>query len=92
MTEDELIELGIQAETLLASETFQLFAKLTQDRLAGQFLALQFERRNDLTELHLSKCGFDLFLRNLVQCKAAKDDIIAKREYENSLNQSSLDD
>lgn len=85
MTEDELIELGMQAETMLASEMFTSFYALAQRRFGEQFLALPFERRNELNDLHLAKCGMDFFSRQLVQLKQAKDEIVTKRDYENSL-------
>lgn len=84
MTEDELIELGLAAESLLQDERFQTLYKLSGQRIAAQFLALPFERREEVNELHIAKCGMDFFERQLKQYQSAKDEIAIRRERDNN--------
>ena len=92
MTEEELVQIGTDAEHLLNDERFKSLYALSAKRIAEQFLSIPFESRETIAELHLAKCGMDFFDRQLRQFKDAKDDILAKREEaENALPEIDFD-
>lgn len=84
MTEDEIVQLGLDAEYLLNDERFLSLYRLVGQRIAAQFLSVPFERKDEIADLHLQKCGYDYLEQQLRQFKFAKDEIEAKREAENA--------
>lgn len=82
MTEEEIINLGYSAETLLNDSGFNELAKIVTSELSlGMLSADTAEERE---RLHMTYKGLEYFLNTALQFVAEKDQIVRRKEQEDT--------
>jgi hypothetical protein len=79
MTENDIIQNGADAETLLADAAFNRLFELTQTHLANQILATAATDLQTREQLYFTYQGLRTFVGTLGQMVSAKDNALAMR-------------
>lgn len=82
MTEDDLISLGLQAEAILRDEGFNALFAAILERNTRAILETNIDQKDLRDTLYLTVHGMKMFVGELKQYSAAKENIRIRREAE----------
>jgi hypothetical protein len=80
MSDQEIIQNGVEAETLLNDDGFNHLFETTQNSLSQQILATAPHDIQTREQLFYTYQGMRAFIGNLGQMVSAKDNVLAMRE------------